>query len=74
MPKWPIVTCRQMARVLEKIGFVRVRQKGSHRFYRKGDIGLIVPIHTGDMKTGTVQQIVKRAGLTVEDFIRFLTS
>ena len=34
MPKLPRVTARQMATVLEKLGFSLTRQSGSHQIYK----------------------------------------
>ena len=34
MPKLPRVTVRQMATVLEKLGFSLTRQSGSHQIYK----------------------------------------
>ncbi|MCD8358609.1 MAG: type II toxin-antitoxin system HicA family toxin [Oscillospiraceae bacterium] len=38
---------------------------GSHRKYRNPDTGktVIIPYHTGDLKPGTVNSILKQAGL-----------
>ena len=34
---------RQMIKVLEQRGFKFVRQKGSHRLYKKGNIRVTIP-------------------------------
>src|SRR3990167_9419753 len=51
MPRLPRVSGEQTIRALERHGFVRVRQKGSHVVLRKrtskGDVGCVVPLHTG---------------------------
>lgn len=40
---------RQMIKVLEEDGFTFIRQKGSHRLYRKGALRVTVPYHiTGE--------------------------
>ena len=58
---------RQMIKVLEERGFRFVRQKGRHRLYRKGDLRVTVPYHKKDLKPGTLQSIIKQAGITKED-------
>jgi len=58
---------RQMIKVLEKNGFRLVRQKGSHRLYRKGDSRVTVPYHNKDLKSGTLQNILKQARITKEE-------
>lgn len=55
---------RQVVRALEKNGFQFVRQKGSHRLYRKGDLRVTVPMHNKDLKPGTLKSILKQAGIT----------
>jgi len=59
---------RQMIKILEKNGFTFVRQKGSHRLYKKGDLRITVPYHNKDLKPGTLRNILKQAGITKEEF------
>ncbi|MDA8082209.1 MAG: type II toxin-antitoxin system HicA family toxin [Nitrospiraceae bacterium] len=68
----PSLTPKHLIRVLEKIGFEFFRQKGSHRVFVKGDRQVIVPYHSKDLKKGTLYQIIKGTGLSIEEFIRFL--
>lgn len=58
---------RQMIKVLEEDGFTFIRQKGSHRLYRKGALRVTVPYHTKDLKPGTLRSILKQAQITGED-------
>lgn len=59
------MTAREMIRLLEKNGFVQIRQNGSHVFLRNPTNGrsTTVPFHSGDLKPGTEKQILKDAGL-----------
>jgi predicted RNA binding protein YcfA (HicA-like mRNA interferase family) len=62
----------EVVRLLEKAGFVRWRQKGSHlTMYRAGDRrALTIPIHFAKtMPKGTLRAIIKQAGLTREEFL-----
>jgi len=43
--KLPSLKPKEVIKVLEKLGFVFVRQKGSHRIYVKGNIGITIPYH-----------------------------
>jgi predicted RNA binding protein YcfA (HicA-like mRNA interferase family) len=61
---------REAVKVLEKIGFTFVRQKGSHRIYVKEKIGITIPWHNKDLKTGTLRHIIKQSGLTKEEFFK----
>jgi predicted RNA binding protein YcfA (HicA-like mRNA interferase family) len=72
VPKLTAVKPREAARALERAGFSFVRQKGSHRIYVKGDIGVTLPWHSKDMRLGTLRHIIKQSGLTVEEFSALL--
>ena len=55
---------RELISLLEKEGFVFVRQSGSHAIYRKaGSKIIVVPIHSKDIPTGTLNSILRDAGL-----------
>ena len=58
---------RQMIKVLERSGFIFIRQKGSHRLYRKGELRVTVPYHNKDIKLGTLRNILKQSDLTEEN-------
>ena len=71
----PSLTARQVVRALEQAGFVVTRTSGSHaRLVHAGDARrqVTVPMHTGDMKRGTLRAIVSQAGLSVSEFIALL--
>jgi predicted RNA binding protein YcfA (HicA-like mRNA interferase family) len=55
---------------LEKLGFKRVRQRGSHVVLKKetseGDIGCVVPLHK-ELAIGTLRGILKQAKLNIEE-------
>ena len=48
-PKLPRVSAEEAIRSLERLGFVQIRQRGSHVILKKGistgDIGCVVPLH-----------------------------
>ena len=45
--KYPRLTAKEAETLLLQKGFSLVRQKGSHRIYRKGNIRMIIPFHNG---------------------------
>ena len=49
-------------------GFEKVSQKGVHQKYCKGNRIVIVPSPKKEIPIGTLQSIIKQAGLTREDF------
>lgn len=68
MPKLPHISGVEAVRALERLGFVQVRQKGSHLIMRRGSAGCVVPIHR-EIKVGTLAGVLRQAGVTPEDFI-----
>ena len=58
---------RQIIKVLESKGFEFIRQKGSHRLYRKNDLRVTVPYHDKDLKLGTLQNILRQSGIKKEE-------
>jgi predicted RNA binding protein YcfA (HicA-like mRNA interferase family) len=72
MGKNPVLKPREVAAVLEKLGFVETRQRGSHKQYRHEDgRSTPVPFHAGrDISPVLLRQIAKDIGLTVEEMLR----
>ena len=68
MPKLPHISGAEAVRALERLGFVQVRQKGSHLIMRRGSTGCVVPLHR-EIKVGTLAGVLRQAGVTPEDFI-----
>ena len=60
---------------MERLGFVQVRQRGSHvvlkRQTPKGDVGCVVPLHR-ELAVGTLRGILRQAGVTPDEFIENL--
>ena len=66
----PSLTARQATGALLRLGFTLWRQKGSHQVYVKDACQVIVPVHAGTLKKGTLHQIIKGSGVSVEEFLR----
>ncbi|HEY4301288.1 MAG TPA: type II toxin-antitoxin system HicA family toxin [Candidatus Didemnitutus sp.] len=62
----PVLKPGEVCRLLEGLGFVAVRQRGSHVQYRHPDgRGTTVPLHKGrDIAPPLLRQIAKDVGLT----------
>ena len=58
-------------RALERLGFSVVRQVGSHVRMAKADRHVTVPMHRA-LVVGTLQNILRQAGISLEDFLRAL--
>jgi predicted RNA binding protein YcfA (HicA-like mRNA interferase family) len=71
MGSLPILKPREAVRVLERLGFVQVRQRGSHRQFRHPDgHQTTVPDHgSRDLSPIILRQIIKDIGLTPDEFL-----
>ena len=60
----------QLVKIVEKLGFVKIRQKGSHAVYRHPNGRWItIPMHKGRIiAIGLLRKIIKDLGLSVEGF------
>jgi len=76
VPRLVPVDARIMGRVLQGLGFARVRQKGSHVFYRHPDgRTTTVPHHKGrDLAVPLVRAILADIRLSPAEFLRLLQS
>lgn len=72
MPKLPILSGKEIIKILEKLNFRVIRQKGSHvilkRFIENKEIGCVVPLHK-EVAVGTLKGILKQADLHPDEFI-----
>ena len=68
-PRLPSITAAQLVRILERRGFERVRQSGSHLVLRHSDGRRVtVPMHKSkDIGRGLLARILKDADLTTDD-------
>ena len=68
----PILKARQVIKILENLGFVEVRQRGSHKQSRHEDgRGTTVPVHHGrDISPILLRQIAKDINLAADEFIQ----
>lgn len=71
MPKLPVVSGQELIAALEKFGFERVRQRGSHVVLKRAERGTVVPLHR-ELKTGTLAGILRQAGISPDELIEAL--
>ncbi|MEB3231096.1 MAG: type II toxin-antitoxin system HicA family toxin [Leptolyngbyaceae bacterium] len=71
MGKIPVLKPQEVVHILKKLGFVEVRQKGSHKQFRHDDgRGTTVPFHQGrDISPTLLRQIASDIQMTIEDFL-----
>lgn len=70
MPKLRPAKPNEVVQVLEKRGFTRIRQSGSHAIYYHPDgRWTTVPIHRGrDLGKGILRKILKDVGISTSEF------
>ena len=72
MPRLPRISGQEAIRALERLGFVQVRQRGSHVVLKKlmpdGTVGCTVPL-SQQLAIGTLAGILRQAQVTPEEFI-----
>ncbi len=64
------VSGKELARVLERKGWILLRVQGSHFIYGKSgsNVRLSVPIHRNQpLKIGLLRHLMKAAGLSIDD-------
>ena len=71
MPKLRKLSGEETIKLLEQLGFNRIRQRGSHVILKKytsmGNVGCVVPLHK-ELKIGTLLGILKQAKIDPEEF------
>jgi predicted RNA binding protein YcfA (HicA-like mRNA interferase family) len=71
MAKLPVLKPREVIQILNRHGFVLIRQRGSHKQFRHPDgRGTTVPDHGGqDISPSLLRQIIREIGMTSEEFL-----
>jgi predicted RNA binding protein YcfA (HicA-like mRNA interferase family) len=70
--KLPVLSGREIIKALNKIGFVPVRQKGSHVFLRHPDgRRTVVPLHD-EVNKSTLMDMLSQTKLKKDDFLKIL--
>ena len=71
MPKLPHVSGAEIQRTLERLGFNKVRQSGSHVVMKREGKGCVVPMHS-EVKVGTLAGLLRQAEVSTEEFMLVL--
>lgn len=69
MSRFPLLSWREVVKVLAKAGFQIARQKGSHLILIKDESIVPVPKHK-EIKRGLLMEIIAEAGFTKEEFLK----
>lgn len=76
MSKLPVIDAKTLEKILLRLGFKIVRQKGSHRFYRHDDGRYTTVPHHGndDLGRPLIREILKQVELSNEEYIQILNN
>lgn len=74
MPKLPSITSDQIIKALQKIGFEKIRQKGSHLRLKHPDNRIVtIPTHTDKiLGKGLLRKILRDCELSVQELLELL--
>ena len=67
----PVLKPEQVIKGLEGNGFRFVKQRGSHRKYKKDGRTAIVPMHY-EVAKGTLMSILEQSGLTLDQLMSYI--
>lgn len=71
--KIPILSSKEVVKILERFGFFKISQKGSHAKYKnfQNNKVCIVPMHY-EIARGTLKSILEQANIELEEFLNQL--
>lgn len=75
MSKLPQLSAHEVFKILHKLGFEKLRQEGSHAFFRHQDgRTTVIPVHpTEDIDRGLLNKIIKKdLQISREEFLRYV--
>lgn len=72
--KLPALKPQEVIKALNRVGFEKARQTGSHLILVNKTTRKIIPVpmHNKDIKRGLLLSIIKQVDLTTEEFIKLL--
>ncbi len=72
--KLPVLSAKEIIKILKAIGFEELRQRGSHKYFKHVDgRTTVVPVHPGrDVGRGLLREIIREIGISRKDFMELL--
>lgn len=69
--KYPVLSPKEIIKILSKFGFYKVSQKGSHAKYKNDFTNkiYIIPMHP-EISRGTLKSILEQADVSIEEFLK----
>lgn len=74
MSKLPLISAKEFFKILSKMGFEKIRQEGSHAFFRHSDgRTIVVPNHSGEkIDRGLLNKIIKKdLDISRDEFMKY---
>ena len=69
MSKLTIISSKDMVKILGNLGFIEIRQKGSHKsFKHKDGRTTVIPFHGEDLGRGLIRKILKDIEISIDDY------
>jgi predicted RNA binding protein YcfA (HicA-like mRNA interferase family) len=70
MSKLALINALSLERILNKLGFNKIRQRGSHAFYRHPDgRTTTIPFHIGnDLPRPLLREILREINLSIDEY------
>jgi predicted RNA binding protein YcfA (HicA-like mRNA interferase family) len=68
------ISSQKLIKILAKIGYLPVRQKGSHLILENAELNKItvIPIHNKPLGIGLLSMILKEVGLSRDEYFKLL--
>ncbi len=72
MGNFPVLKASEVVAILRKMGFIEIRQRGSHKQFRDSTgRNTTVPFHKGrDISPALLRQIAEDIGITINEFLK----
>ena len=72
--KLPLLDAKELIKILNKLGFEVIRQRGSHIYLKHKDGRVtVVPLHSGrDIGRGLLKRILNEIDVSREEFFKFI--
>ncbi|MHA1292667.1 MAG: type II toxin-antitoxin system HicA family toxin [Promethearchaeota archaeon] len=74
MDKLNPIKPEKLVKILKKLGYEEIRQRGSHKIFRNIDGKMtVIPFHKGEtIGRGLLLKILKNIGISREEFLKLL--
>ena len=72
--KLPLLTAKELIKIINKLGYQVIRQKGSHVYLKHQDGRcIVVPLHAGkEIGRGLLKRILNETEISREEFLKNL--